>query len=90
MSQLSRDIFKTIDNVIEAINKLNREGSQMASLNDRVELLMGGMGLIERAFENLLEFKEYNTTYVIQDLIQYDYDLAEYAEKFRIGKSHIA
>lgn len=89
MSQLSRDIFKTIDNVIEAINKLNREGSPMASLNSRVELLMGGMGLIERAFDKLLEFKEYNNTYIIQDLIQYDYDLAEYAEKFYRQGSYV-
>lgn len=86
-----QDNFSTIlDNCIKHINGLNRKGKVLETLEERIDDLLFGMATIERAKNQLFDFKQANLGFKIQPIIDYDFRLSEYAEKFYIqGKQVI-
>ena len=82
MSELSYGIFDNIDSVIKSINNLKNEGTGNKTIAKRIDLLLIGMTFVEKAFNQLMQFKELNTRFDIPSTITYDFRCSEYAEKF--------
>lgn len=82
MQVLVDDFSKILDKQITVINNLKKEGSQIKTIEKRVDLLSFCMGLIERCENNLINFKEQNLNYDLTQVIKYDHDLSSYAERF--------
>lgn len=81
MSEISRKVFEELDSVGKAINKLNKS-QNVRTLEERVDLLIIGMTKIEKAFNDLITFKEITAKYDARQVMRFDFDLCEYAEKY--------
>lgn len=84
MNILEDNFSKILDNCIKHINGLNKKGKTLETLEDRIDDLLFGMATIERAKNQLFEFKRANPSFKIQPVIDYDFKLSEYAEKFYV------
>ncbi len=82
MEALVDNFSSILSKVIKDINGLKKKGSALQTLEDRVDDLLFGMATIQRAKNELLNYKSNNPQFKTQPVIQYDFDLSEYAEKF--------
>lgn len=82
MQNLVDNFSKTLDAKIKQINGLKKEGNFMQTLSKRIDLLSFCMAIIERARNEMLVYKENNKNFNPRDVIQYDYDMSDYAERF--------
>ena len=73
-----------LEDAIKVINHLKKEGSAIQTMEKRMDLLSFCMATIERAYRKLLDFKEFNDEFAIQQVIDYDFNLSEYAERFYV------
>lgn len=90
MNQLEDKFSEILNAKIKQINNLKREGSSMKTLEKRVDLLSFCMGIIERAENEMLVFKESNIEFNIPEMIKYDYSLSYYAEKFYVQAKDVS
>ena len=84
MQALVDNFSKLLEQKIKQINGLKKEGNAMQTLSKRVDLLSFCMAVIERAENELLVYKENNVSYNIPEVVNYDYNLSDYAERFYI------
>lgn len=82
MDSLINDFSEKLDLTIEKINGLSKEGNVLKTLAKRVDLLTYGMAIIERAETNMLKYKESHNSFVINEVINIDYKISYYAERF--------
>ena len=82
MDKLVDNYTAVLEEQINKINGLNREINQLKTLEERMDLLSFCMGVIERAENDLLVFKENHLEYDIPSVVDYDYWLSDYAERF--------
>jgi hypothetical protein len=82
VQNLVDNFSKTLDAKIKQINGLKKEGNFMQTLSKRIDLLSFCMAIIERARNEMLVYKENNKNFNPRDVIQYDYDMSDYAERF--------
>ena len=87
MERLLDDYSEFLDDRIKQINHLKKEGTPMETISKRVDLVLLCMAKIERSKNNLLTFKERNKEYNQKEVIQYDFNLSEYAERFFVQSS---
>ena len=78
--KLNEQYFVECDKVINAINKLDKNGA----FDERIELLVLAMTYVQMAFNNLLQFKELTYKYDIESTKTYDYRVCSYAEKLYV------
>ena len=81
----------SIKKVIKAVNELNKakKANHLKSIPKRIDLLLIGMSLIEKAENSLLEYKEMNREFDINKVIKTDYLISEYANKFYVVAVYI-
>lgn len=84
--QLDKTYLKKIEAVIASINKLAKGKS---SLGKRIDLLMIGMSLVEMAQNEFLAYKVEVPKFDNEEIIPFDWQLSEYAEKFYKQASYI-
>lgn len=89
MNELVNDFSSNLDLIIQEINNLKSKGSPLTTLEKRIGLLSVGMGIIDKAKNKLLTFKEQNQVYDIQKVVEYDYNLSEYAERFYVSAYYL-
>lgn len=80
MNNLDNEFTNILNENINKINNLMKEGNSMEIIEKRVDLLSFCMGIIERAENELLVFKESNIEFDIPSTIKYDYTVSYYAE----------
>jgi hypothetical protein len=84
--QLDKTYLKKIESVIAGINKLAKGKS---SVGKRIDLLMIGMSLVEMAQNEFLAYKVEVPKFDNEEIIPFDWQLSEYAEKFYKQASYI-
>ena len=84
MEHLVDEYTEELENAIKVINGLKKEGNAMETIEKRIDLLSFCMAIIERAYRKMLDFKEFNEEFIIQQVIDYDFYLSEYAERFYV------
>ena len=89
MEILVDNYSKELDNIINKINNLKNEGNALVTLEKRIDLLCLSMGIIERAENEMLNFKESHNEYNVQDVIKYDYKLSDYAERIYVQSKKV-
>ena len=82
MDSLIDNFSNTLEEKINQINNLKKEGNAMVTLEKRVDLLSFCMALIERSELEMLNYKEAHTYFSIPEVINIDYKLSDYAERF--------
>lgn len=82
MDKLVDNYTAVLEEQINKINGLNREINQLKTFEERMDLLSFCMGVVERAENDLLIFKENHLEYDIPSVVDYDYWLSDYAERF--------
>lgn len=82
MEFLVDEFSSDLEEGIKAINNLRKEGNAIETVEKRIDLLSFCMAIIERAYRKLLDFKEFNEEFAIQQVIDYDFNLSEFAERF--------
>ena len=82
MDSLIDNFSNTLEEKINQINNLKKEGNAMVTLEKRVDLLSFCMALIERSELEMLNFKESHAYFSIPEVINIDYKLSDYAERF--------
>lgn len=82
MELLEDKYSEPLNNLIIKINDLKREGSPIKTLEKRLDLLSFCMGIVERAENDMLSFKESHLEYDLDNVINYDYWLSDYANRF--------
>lgn len=78
------DSFRLLDENIKKINHLKKEGSAIATLEKRIELLSFCMGIVERIENDLLVYKESHKDINVKEILNLDYQISDYAERFYI------
>ena len=61
----------------------------METIETRLDLLSFCMAIVERAENDLINFKEQNNSFNIQEVINYDYGVSEYAERFYVQANEL-
>ena len=90
MIAVLQDEFSDIlEEKIKQINNLKKEGNGMVTLPKRIELLSFCMAVIERAENELLKFKEAHNEYMVQQVVEYDFKVSDYAERFYVQADKI-
>lgn len=89
MDKLVDNFSKFLDEKIKQINNLKKEGSAMQTISKRVDLLLLSMAKIEKSMYELLNFKESHKDFNLKEVIQYDFDLSEYAERFYVQANKV-
>ena len=89
MQKLVDKHTEVLEKAIKKINGLKKEGSSMQTLESRLDLLSFCMAIIERAENDLIDFKEQNNSFDLQEVINYDYNVSEYAERFYVQASEL-
>ena len=84
MEVLIDEFSDELNQAIKSINNLKKEGSAMETIEKRIDLLSFCMALVERGYQKLLNFKEFNEEFDIQQVINYDFNLSEFAERFYV------
>lgn len=82
MEILTDKFSDILDKVVKDINGLKKKGTIFETLEERIDDLLFGMATIERAENELLKYKEANPQFKTQPVINYDFKLSEYANKF--------
>lgn len=73
--------FKKTDELIKQVNALNKNKNVLKTLNNRVELLMLCMTLIEKSQSELINFKQFNNVTGDLEIINLDFKISEYATR---------
>lgn len=89
MDRLQDNYTSSLNENFKLINHLKKEGSAMETLEKRVDLLSFCMGIIERALDDLLKFKESHIRFNIQEVIEYDYKLSEFADRIYVQANKV-
>lgn len=89
MDQLVDNFSKFLDEKVKQINHLKKEGSNMQTISKRVDLLLLSMAKIEKSMYELLNFKESHKEFNLKEVIQYDFNLSEYAERFYVQANSV-
>lgn len=89
MEKLVNDYSKFLDEKIKQINNLRNEGTMEETIAKRVDLLLLAMAKIERSRNDMLVYKEGNKDFDRKQVIKYDYELSEYAERFYVQANKV-
>lgn len=89
MDRLEDDYSEFLDDKIKQINSLNKKESAFKTIEERLDLLLLSMAKIERCENELIKFKENHTTYDLTEVINYDYYLSQYADKFYLQANQV-
>ena len=89
MDKLVDNFSKYLEEKIKQINNLKKEGSPIQTISKRVDLLLICMAKIEKSMNELLNFKESHKDINLKEVIQYDFDLSEYAERFYVQANKV-
>lgn len=73
--------FKKLDEFIKKINSLNKNKDVLKTLEERVDLLILCMTLVEKSQNTFIEFKMFNKTVGDLEIINLDYKISEYATR---------
>lgn len=84
MDRLENDFKPFLEDKIKKINDLKKNGSVLKTISKRVDLILLAMAQIERSMNELLKFKESHKEFDTKEVVQYDFDLSEYAERFYV------
>lgn len=71
--------FKKIDELIKQINLLNKNKDVLKTLNERIDLLLLCMTLVEKSQNELINFKQFNKTIGNLEIINLDYKISQYS-----------
>lgn len=77
--------FNNVDKLIKQVNSLNKNKDILKTLNERVDLLLLCMTLIEKCQNGFLEFKQMNKNVNPHDIIGMDYKISEYANRIYLA-----
>lgn len=77
--------FNNVDKLIKQVNSLNKNKDILKTLNERVDLLLLCMTLIEKCQNSFLEFKQLNKNVNPHDIIGMDYKISEYANRLYLA-----
>lgn len=89
MERLVDNYSAFLEERIKMINHLKKEGKPMETISKRVDLVLLCMAKIERSFNELMTFKEKNKSFDLDEVINYDFNLSEYAERFYIQANKV-
>ena len=80
-----------IECIIKSVNELNKTkaADKLVSIQKRVDLLFIGMTLIEKAQNEILQYKEFNSNFDREKVINLDYKISELAGKFYKASSFV-
>lgn len=81
-AKIASNIIK-VEEIIDKVNSLNRgrERQILKTLDERVELLIVAMTIIEKSFNDFIAFKRTNKRYNEKELVNIDYKISEYARR---------
>lgn len=71
--------FKKIDELIKQINLLNKNKDVLKTLNERIDLLLLCMTLVEKSQNELINFKQFNKTIGNLEIVDLDYKISQYS-----------
>lgn len=77
--------FNNVDKLIKQVNSLNKNKDILKTLNERVDMLLLCMTLIEKCQNGFLEFKQMNKNVNPHDIIGMDYKISEYANRLYLA-----
>lgn len=89
MEILEDNYSDKLDAVIKKINALKTKGGSLSTLQERIGLLSLGMGIIDKSANRLVNFKEIHRLFNITEVVNYDYKLSEYAERFYVQSNYV-
>lgn len=89
MEMLVDNFSSILDKIIKDINGLRKKGNAFETLEERFDDLLFGMATIEKAKNDLLNYKQQNPQFKIQPVVDYDFKLSEYAEKFYVQSKEV-
>lgn len=73
---------EVLEKAIKKLNGLKKEGNALQTIEKRIDTLSFCMATVERAFNDLLIFKESHIQFDIDNVVNYDYNLSAYANRF--------
>ena len=82
MDELKDTFSEELDAQISRLNNNKKKQSPLDTVINRMDRLMYCMAIIEKAYNDLHTFKESHTFYDIPSVINYDYKLSYYANRF--------
>ena len=89
MERLEDKYSVKLDAVIKKLNALKNKGGALSTLQERIGLLCLGMGIIDKSANELVNFKEIHRLFNIPELVEYDYNLSDYAERFYVQANYV-
>lgn len=89
MESLNITFTGSLNSVIKEINELKNQGGPVLTIEKRLDLLSLGMGIIDKNFNELLMFKESHISFNIPSVVEYDFKLSEFAERFYIQANYL-
>lgn len=81
--------FSNVDKLIKQVNSLNKNKNVLKTLNERIDLLLLCMTLIEKCQNKFLEFKQMNKNINPHDIIGLDYEISEYANRLYVASLQV-
>lgn len=82
MDELKDNFSEVLDAQIKALNSNKMSKSPLDTLVDRMDRIMYCMAVIEQSFFDLHKFKESHRFFDLKEVINYDYKLSYYANRF--------
>lgn len=77
--------FDNVNKLIKQVNALNKNKDILKTLDNRIDLLLLCMTLIEKCQNKFLEFKQLNKSTNPHDIIGIDYKISEYANRLYLA-----